>query len=146
VRADDVCDVIFTSGTTGAPKGAADHTQALRQFSDCDIAGLKRQTTAPRRQSIFHMFGYKAGRLASSCRARRSSEAVFGVDDMLQTVAEESVTVLPARRRLPVDPHHPDRGRFDLSSLRVAVTGRGHFHELCAGCASYRSHDRHRLG
>jgi acyl-CoA synthetase (AMP-forming)/AMP-acid ligase II len=51
-------------------------------------------------------------------------KAVFDVDDLLETVAAESVTVLPGPPTLYQSIlDHPDRGRFDLSSLRVAVTG-----------------------
>src|SRR5207302_3592453 len=51
-------------------------------------------------------------------------EAVFDVDRVLARVAEERVTVLPGPPTLyQTILDHPDRDRFDLSSLRVAVTG-----------------------
>jgi HIP---CoA ligase len=49
---------------------------------------------------------------------------VFDVDRVLATVEQEGVTVLPGPPTLYqgiLD--HPDRGRYDLSTLRVAVTG-----------------------
>ena len=49
---------------------------------------------------------------------------VLDVDDLLRTVAAESVTVLPGPPTVYQSIlDHPDRDRFDLSSLRVAVTG-----------------------
>ena len=49
---------------------------------------------------------------------------MFDVDDVLRTVDAESVTVLPGPPTLYQSIlDHPDRDRFDLSSLRVAVTG-----------------------
>ena len=55
---------------------------------------------------FFHMFGYKAGCLASLMRgATIIPKPVFDVDDLLRTVAEESVTVLPGSADgVPVDP------------------------------------------
>ena len=45
---------------------------------------------------FFHMFGYKAGCLASLMQgATIIPKAVFDVDDVLRTVATESVTILP---------------------------------------------------
>jgi acyl-CoA synthetase (AMP-forming)/AMP-acid ligase II len=127
VRGDDVCDVIFTSGTTGAPKGVLmTHAQTLRQFSDwCEMAGLVAGDRYLVVNPFFHMFGYKAGCLASLMQgATIIPKAVFDVDDVLRTVAAESVTVLPGPPTLYQSIlDHPDRAHFDLSSLRVAVTG-----------------------
>jgi acyl-CoA synthetase (AMP-forming)/AMP-acid ligase II len=73
----------------------------------------------------FHMFGLKAGILASvAAGATMLPEAVFNVDRVLARVAEERVTVLPGTPTLfqsILD--HPNRGRYDLSSLRIATIG-----------------------
>jgi acyl-CoA synthetase (AMP-forming)/AMP-acid ligase II len=127
VGGDDVSDVLFTSGTTGAPKGVLmTHAQTLRQFSDwCDMAGLVEGDTYMIVNPFFHMFGYKAGCLASLMRgATIVPKPVFEVDDLLRTVAEESVTVFPGPPTVYQSIlDHPDRDRHDLSSLRLAVTG-----------------------
>jgi acyl-CoA synthetase (AMP-forming)/AMP-acid ligase II len=74
---------------------------------------------------FFHMFGYKAGCLASLMRgATIIPKAVFDVDDLLRTVNAESVTVFPGPPTVYQSIlDHPDRDAYDLSSLRVAVTG-----------------------
>ncbi len=102
------------------------HAQTLRQFSDwCDMAGLVAGDRYLIVNPFFHMFGYKAGCLASLMQgATIIPKAVFDVDDLLRTVDAESVTVLPGPPTLYQSIlDHPDRDRFDLSSLRVAVTG-----------------------
>jgi acyl-CoA synthetase (AMP-forming)/AMP-acid ligase II len=127
VGGDDVSDVLFTSGTTGAPKGVLmTHAQTLRQFSDwCDMAGLVEGDTYMIVNPFFHMFGYKAGCLASLMRgATIIPKPVFDVDDLLRTVADEQVTVFPGPPTVYQSIlDHPERDRHDLSTLRLAVTG-----------------------
>jgi acyl-CoA synthetase (AMP-forming)/AMP-acid ligase II len=127
VGGDDVCDVLFTSGTTGAPKGVVvAHAQTLRMFDDwCDMTGLAEGDRYLIVNPFFHMFGYKAGCLASLMRgATIFPKAVFDVDDVLRTVQAAKVTVLPGPPTLYQSIlDHPGRHDFDLSSLRVAVTG-----------------------
>ena len=127
VGPDDVCDVLFTSGTTGAPKGVLmTHAQTLRQFSDwCDMAGLVAGDRYLVVNPFFHMFGYKAGCLASLMRgATIFPQAVFEVDALLRTVAKESITVFPGPPTVYQSIlDHPERDGYDLSSLRLAVTG-----------------------
>jgi acyl-CoA synthetase (AMP-forming)/AMP-acid ligase II len=69
------------------------------------------------------MFGYKAGCLTSLIRgATILPVAVFDVDQVLDLVEREKITVLPG----PPTLYHSllaARGQRDLSSLRVAVTG-----------------------
>jgi len=73
----------------------------------------------------FHMFGLKAGILASVLAgATMYPEPVFDVDRVLRTVAEEQITVLPGAPTIYQSIlDHPERDSYDLSSLRIAVTG-----------------------
>ncbi len=73
----------------------------------------------------FHMFGLKAGILASiTAGATMLPEPVFDVDRVLARVAAERVSVLPGAPTLYQSIlDHPARADHDLSSLRVAVTG-----------------------
>jgi acyl-CoA synthetase (AMP-forming)/AMP-acid ligase II len=74
---------------------------------------------------FFHAFGLKAGILASLIKgATIIPHAVFDVPSVMQRVAEERVSMLPgppAIYQTILD--HPDLASFDLSTLRLAVTG-----------------------
>jgi acyl-CoA synthetase (AMP-forming)/AMP-acid ligase II len=127
VAPDGVGDIIFTSGTTGKPKGAmTTHAQTLRTFDAwANTVGLARGDRYLVVNPFFHTFGYKAGIIACFIQgATIVPEPVFDVPAVLAHVAAERISVLPGPPTLYLSIlDHPDRGQHDLSSLRLAVTG-----------------------
>ncbi|MGD0554415.1 MAG: FadD3 family acyl-CoA ligase [Streptosporangiaceae bacterium] len=122
---DDICDIFFTSGTTGRPKGVLmAHGQALRAYGEwCDLARVVEGDKYLIVNPFFHIFGYKAGCLASMIRGMTIYPVpVFDAASVFEIVEQERITVLPGAPTL----YHSllsARARWDLSSLRVAVTG-----------------------
>jgi acyl-CoA synthetase (AMP-forming)/AMP-acid ligase II len=131
VSGDDVADIIFTSGTTGRPKGVMmAHTPTLRLYSEwCDLVGAREGDRYLIVNPFFHIFGYKAGCIASMIRGMTILPVpVFDIGTVLDLVERERVSVLPGPPTLyhsllaTRTAAHGAGGR-DLSSLRVAVTG-----------------------
>jgi acyl-CoA synthetase (AMP-forming)/AMP-acid ligase II len=121
----DVADIIFTSGTTGRPKGAMmNHRQTLRMYEEwATLADLREGDRYLQINPYFHTFGLKAGLIASFLRgATMLPLAVFDVDAVVNFIDRERITMLPG----PPTLYHslltvPDKAK--LSTLRAGVTG-----------------------
>ncbi|MCR2824196.1 AMP-binding protein [Microbacterium sp. zg.Y909] len=127
VTSDDIMDVLFTSGTTGIPKGVLSaHRQTL---SVARAWGLGARLTPDDRYAVvnpfFHGFGYKAGIVASLMAGTTIYPvAVFDAGRLLELVQTERISVLPGVPTVFTSLlDHPRLGEYDLSSLRFAIAG-----------------------
>ena len=127
VRPRDVSDIMFTSGTTGRSKGAmTSHERTLavaRAWAECALLTARDRYLVV--NPFFHTFGYKAGILACLVSgAALVPQAVFDAGQAMRLIEAERITVLPGAPTIYSSIlDHPSRGSFDLSSLRLAVTG-----------------------
>ncbi len=127
VHPDDPLDMLFTSGTTGEPKGVVtSHGQNIKTFEIwSSVVGLNSEDNYLIINPFFHSFGYKAGWLSAILRgAKMLPIKVFDIDVVLERIEKDKITMLPGAptiyQSLLV---HPKRKNYDLSSLRLAVTG-----------------------
>jgi len=127
VTPDDVADILFTSGTTGRSKGALSaHRQTVgvaRIWGELGGVGAEDRYLVV--NPFFHSFGYKVGIVTGLLTgATLFPMATFDVPGLMRIVAEERITVLPGAPTIYQSLlTAPDRASYDLSSLRLAVTG-----------------------
>lgn len=127
VTPDTIADILFTSGTTGQPKGAMhNHGQALwvpaiwNESNDLR-AGDRMAIVNP----FFHSFGYRSGWVSALVAGITVYPlASFDADALLSLIEREKITVLMGPPTIFFSlMDHPQFAAFDLSSLRVGHTG-----------------------
>jgi HIP---CoA ligase len=127
VRPGDVSDILFTSGTTGRSKGVMSaHRQSLavaRAWAECGRLGPGDRYLVV--NPFFHSFGFKAGILACLVSgATVVPQLIYDPERAMALVAAERITVFPGPPTIyQTILDSPDRASYDLSSLRLAVTG-----------------------
>jgi acyl-CoA synthetase (AMP-forming)/AMP-acid ligase II len=127
VGPDDIADILFTSGTTGRPKGVlTTHRQTLAAASvwsqTCRVTEADRYLVI---SPFFHSYGYKVGIIAtvlSGCTLYPMSS--FDPEAALAMIETERITIVPGAptifHSLLESPSFPTT---DTSSLRLANMG-----------------------
>jgi non-ribosomal peptide synthetase component E (peptide arylation enzyme) len=125
-QADDVMRMAFTSGTTGNPKGVIhSHNTTL---STCRTLNADMRVTADEVFLIYLPLGLNWGYLTLVQAVMSGARAVlldqFGARAALELIQRERVTYIPtAPASIIAMLNEPDLGRYDLTSLRVVITG-----------------------
>jgi fatty-acyl-CoA synthase len=123
---DDTINIQFTSGTTGAPKGAAlSHNNVLNNgFFVGEICGIRAGDRVCVPVPLYHCFGMVMGNLCAVTHGATLVYPAEGFDPLatLRAVQDERCTHLygvPTMFIAELD--HPEFAGFDLSSLRGGI-------------------------
>lgn len=127
IKPDDVMDMLPTSGTTGKPKLVmCGHGQNMRTVATWAATnGLNEDDNYLIINPFFHSFGYKAGWLACLLTGATMLPVLsFNLDAVLQQIEDDQVSMLPGPPTIYQSIlAHPNREKYNLTSLRLAVTG-----------------------
>ncbi|MEO6317923.1 MAG: long-chain fatty acid--CoA ligase [Acidimicrobiales bacterium] len=124
---DDAAVIIYTSGTTGKPKGAVLTHGNLRAGAQValELVGAGPDSVTLATLPLFHVFGMNS-LLNTTVLARGLLTLVPRFDPVavLQVIERDRVTTfagVPTMYTALL--HHPERSRFDVSTLELCVSG-----------------------
>ena len=127
LRPDDVSDIMFTSGTTGMPKGVVTtHDRILPMFRHwVEMMGLEEGDRYLIVNPFFHSFGYKAGWVAALIAgAVIVPMASFDVARLIRHIEEDKISFLPGPPTIYQSLLSARAEQtFDTASLRGGATG-----------------------
>jgi fatty-acyl-CoA synthase len=123
---DDVCELFYTSGSTGEPKGAMlTHRNLATHAIDSAITlGLGHRDVVLHTIPLFHVNGWGTPHYVTMLGARHVLLERFDAGEALRLVEAEGVTrcsLVPTMANALLD--HPDLGQRDLSSIKQVTVG-----------------------
>ncbi|HEX8754494.1 MAG TPA: long-chain fatty acid--CoA ligase [Solirubrobacterales bacterium] len=125
---EDTAVILYTSGTTGSPKGA--ELTHLNLFRNADVSsrttsGVKAGDVVLGALPLFHSFGQTVSMNASfTVGACLTLVPKFDPGEALATMQRDRVThFYGVPTMFGALLHHPSREQFDTSSLRTCITG-----------------------
>ena len=123
----DTAVIIYTSGTTGKPKGA--ELTHFTLYMNCDIPGrlfdMQDNDVVITALPLFHVFGLSSV-LNTTVRFAGTMSLIprFDARTVLETIQRDKATIMEGVPTMFVALlHHPDVGSFDVSTLRMAISG-----------------------
>ena len=126
VKSHDPVAIVFTSGTTGHPKGATfSHYQLLNNgLIDGTVMQMTERDSICLPLPLYHIFGMLTGNLIAMLFGAEIvyTGEIFEPGAALAAIEQEKCTVIygvPTIFKMLLD--HPERARFDVTSLRTGL-------------------------
>ena len=128
VDPDDPVFIMYTSGTTGFPKGVVHSHKLIRNIEERGFRmGITQNDVILNYLPLFHAFGYSEGAMMSVITgAKQVITEMFDADESLDLVAREKVTIMNGfEAHMKALTEAQERKARDIGSLRTGVFAAG---------------------